>query len=186
MCETSRPATFTRIGRNTCPPGFEVQQRGYLYSNIYNKKKGEFVCINIDRETYGSRSSSNDNAGRLYRVETQCGSLPCPPFTEDREIVCTVCSALDISETCPYYRYGKFCLQACPKYCYSAENRTCHQCHDQCLDGCTGSSNRDCIGQCRMFTYRAADWQTGKYACVEVCPNNTYPLEDKECLPEPG
>lgn len=163
-----------------------MQYRGYLFSNLYSKNKGEFVCINKDQEFYGTRGGSSDNAGMLYQVETQCGSLPCPPFTEDREVVCTVCVADDIAERCPYYRYGSFCLWECPKNMYTDESQNCHRCHDQCVEGCYGPGNQECVGKCKAFTYRAANWTNGRYSCVETCPSNTYPSDDRECVLDTG
>ena len=186
VCETGQPATFTQVGRNSCPLGFTLQYRGYLFSNIYSSYKGEFVCIDNWQEYYGNRRSTDDNAGMLYRVETQCGSLPCPPFTEDREVACVVCAADDITNACQYYRYGKFCVLECPKRSYIGIGQSCHQCHDQCLEGCYGPGNKKCVGKCKAFKYRASNWKIGTFACVEACPSGTYPSDDKDCVPDSG
>ena len=47
------------------------------------------------------RGTSNDNQARLYPVEIECGSLPCPPFTQDRELQCAQCSFVGVNDTRP-------------------------------------------------------------------------------------
>ena len=40
-----------------------------------------------------SHSSADQDAGMLlYVVQTVCGSLPCVPYADDRDLLCVVCS----------------------------------------------------------------------------------------------
>ena len=40
-----------------------------------------------------SHSSADLDAGMLlYVVQTVCGSLPCVPYADDRDLLCVVCS----------------------------------------------------------------------------------------------
>ena len=49
-----------------------------------------FVCVDHNAEPTGSRS---DNDGNLfYPVEARCGSLPCLPYVNGRELTCAVCT----------------------------------------------------------------------------------------------
>ena len=44
---------------------------------------------------------------RWYPVEIHCGNLPCPPFTEGRELTCVVCSLPDNITGSSYIRWGR-------------------------------------------------------------------------------
>ena len=51
----------------------------------------EFACV--DRDTEAIAGGSNNENGRLfYPVKTRCGSLKCPPYAADTEVLCVVFS----------------------------------------------------------------------------------------------
>ena len=39
-----------------------------------------------------AHGGTNDDQSIIYLVEGRCGSLPCPPYVDGREIACAVCS----------------------------------------------------------------------------------------------
>lgn len=56
----------------------------------YAQDASEFVCVDAAPETTGS--SANNDGHMWYPVETECGSLPCAPCVQDRELSCAVCT----------------------------------------------------------------------------------------------
>ena len=79
-------------------------------SNQNGRDKGEYVCV--DRSPERAPGGVNHNNDRWYPTEWECGTLPCPPFTQNREITCVVCSPAmkNVSASAPsgsvYVRWG--------------------------------------------------------------------------------
>jgi hypothetical protein len=83
---TMFPATLT------CPHGWTKQYSGKLVSERHNHASAsEFVCL--DGEPENDDSGEADTHGNLfYLVATVCGSLPCPPYVNNKIVTCVVCS----------------------------------------------------------------------------------------------
>ena len=79
-------------GVRTCDPGWTLEYSGHLMSAKYtDKSPTEYVCVDGKAEYIPSTGGDSDQH-LLYPVEGQCGSLPCPPFVNGRELTCAVCS----------------------------------------------------------------------------------------------
>jgi len=88
----SRGSMLMMPARNDCPSGWTEEYHGYLMTGYYNHNKGyEFVCVDEDAE-YVPGSQANKNGALLYFVEGKCGSLPCHPYVNGRELTCAVCT----------------------------------------------------------------------------------------------
>ena len=92
VCHTNYPVTHMFPGRVNCYPGWSLQYSGYLMSSehLANVNR-EYFCMDVDPEPRMDGGADN-NQGIVYLVESRCGSLPCPPYVEGREIACAVCS----------------------------------------------------------------------------------------------
>ena len=78
--------------RNDCPSGWTEEYHGYLMTEYYNhKKQRDFICVDKDPE-YVPGSHANREGALLYPVEGYCGSLPCLPYVQHRELTRTVCA----------------------------------------------------------------------------------------------
>lgn len=88
----SRVSQLMIPARNDCPSGWTEEYHGYLMSWHHgHKKSGDFICIDTDAEfVHGSKA--NRDGALLYLVEGQCGSLPCLPYFNGRELTCAVCT----------------------------------------------------------------------------------------------
>jgi len=86
------PATVSVMvpGTQVCPSGLTLEYAGYLMATHYTQGSGEFVCVDQAPESAGS-PVSNDG-GLWYPTEAECGSLPCLPYIQDREVTCAVCT----------------------------------------------------------------------------------------------
>lgn len=76
-------------GTQTCPAGWVQEYAGYLMSSHYTHVRSEFICV--DRQAEGVGSSVAANGALLYPTEAECGTLPCGPYAQDREVTCVVC-----------------------------------------------------------------------------------------------
>jgi hypothetical protein len=86
----NRNSQFVLPAKRTCPSGWTQAYFGYLMSAHYGHKRTSFLCVDHDAEaTTGSHPNHNGNL--LYPVEGVCGSLPCPPYVDGRELTCAVC-----------------------------------------------------------------------------------------------
>ena len=66
-------------------------------SERHKNRRSSFECIDASPDILprheGDEEREGDDEGALfYHVEPRCGSLPCPPYDEQREITCVVCS----------------------------------------------------------------------------------------------
>lgn len=77
-------------GANVCPAGWNLEYAGYLMATHYTQGASEFVCVDAAPEQTGSSASSDGHM--WYPTETECGSLPCGPYVQDRELSCAVCT----------------------------------------------------------------------------------------------
>ena len=78
--------------RNDCPSGWTEEYHGYLMTEFYNhKKQRDFICVDEDAD-YVPGTEGSKNGALLYPVEGVCGSLPCKPYVNGRELTCAVCT----------------------------------------------------------------------------------------------
>ena len=88
----SRGSMLMMPARNDCPSGWTKEYQGYLMTSYHgHKNQKDFVCVDKDPE-YVPGSHKNMDGALLYHVEGQCGSLPCLPYVQYRELTCAVCT----------------------------------------------------------------------------------------------
>ncbi|XP_062504087.1 short-chain collagen C4-like [Corticium candelabrum] len=82
---------FMLPARNICPSGWRRAYYGYLMAEHHGHSgRNMYVCVDHNAEpTVGS--SLNHNGNLFYAVEGACGSLPCPPYVDGKELTCSVC-----------------------------------------------------------------------------------------------
>lgn len=87
----SRGSQLMIPGRNVCPSGWNLEYKGYLMSENLGHKRTQFICVDSEPEAV-TGSQANRNGALLYVVESNCGSLPCPPYKTGAELTCAVCT----------------------------------------------------------------------------------------------
>lgn len=92
LCHTSRSAVVMIPGRKSCYNGWATEYSGYLVSvSPRFPSASNYVCVDARAEVeFGD--TENRNGKLMYLVEAECGTLKCPPYVQDREITCVVCS----------------------------------------------------------------------------------------------
>lgn len=92
VCRSQRATTVMIPARTSCYNGWHLEYTGYLMtmSRLYHSSS-EYICVDKDPEVT-SHGSGDEDGNMLYIVEAACGSLPCLPYVDGREIACAVCS----------------------------------------------------------------------------------------------
>ena len=88
----NRTALYMIPAKYICPAGWTTEYYGYLLSerSLYHHRS-QYLCV--DRAMITVIGSIQDHNGLLLcTVEGRCGSLPCPPYDETRELTCAVCT----------------------------------------------------------------------------------------------
>ncbi|KAK7095079.1 uncharacterized protein [Littorina saxatilis] len=91
MCLAPQSTTIMVPATLTCPPGWTPHYTGHLVSQYKNYYATEYVCLDGSPED-DSSGVRNDNGLLFHYVMTRCGSLPCPPYINDKVVTCVVCS----------------------------------------------------------------------------------------------
>ena len=92
LCYTAtRSTVFMLPGRYTCPSGWTREYYGYLTAERHLHHRSTFECMDVSPETVTGGQSDHDGA-IFSHVEPRCGSLRCPPYEEENEMTCAVCS----------------------------------------------------------------------------------------------
>ena len=78
--------------RTNCYPGWNLEYTGYMVSGYQGRPSpSDYVCVDADPE-FIFRGDAETLGHRLYLVEAICGTLPCLPYVNYRELACSVCS----------------------------------------------------------------------------------------------
>ncbi|XP_060555942.1 short-chain collagen C4-like isoform X2 [Ruditapes philippinarum] len=92
VCSTRRPLNIMVPARTSCYTGWHLEYTGYLMTIKSDKPAaGEYVCIDDHPEAI-PHGTANTNGNVMYLVEAVCGTLPCLPYVNGRELACSVCS----------------------------------------------------------------------------------------------
>ena len=88
---TKRTSQMMVPGRNVCPAGWTREYKGYLMAEHYKHYRTMYTCVDSYPD-YTRGSHANRNGALFYFVEGRCGSLPCRPYIQGRELTCAVCT----------------------------------------------------------------------------------------------
>ena len=93
VCQTLKPATIMMLpARKNCYAGWTLEYTGYLMSSHYGHSgRNPFTCMDAAPEA-DPAGFRNEDGVLFYFVQGACGSLPCPPYVQGKELVCAVCS----------------------------------------------------------------------------------------------
>ena len=92
VCRTPRSSTLLLPTTTVCPDGWTKEYSGYLMGSYPTDGAGhDFVCMDsaMEHRVAGER---DENGLKFFYTYTKCGSLPCPPYTNDQLVNCAVCS----------------------------------------------------------------------------------------------
>ena len=88
---TERTAVYMVPAKYSCPSGWTREYYGYLMSSKHDHRRTVFTCMDTAFKSVVG-SSADRRSFLFYFVEGRCGSLPCPPYDNNRELSCAVCT----------------------------------------------------------------------------------------------
>ena len=89
---TQRSTVYMLPAKYTCPSGWTREYYGYLMADYFGRGvRNEFTCIDTALKPVPG-SAANKHGLVFYFTEGKCGSLPCPPYDNNRELSCSVCT----------------------------------------------------------------------------------------------
>ena len=95
VCHVSnRNAVYMVPAKYTCPSGWTREYYGYLMAETSltaDRHRTHYTCIDTALKPVPG-SSADHNGLVFYFVEGRCGSLPCPPYDNTKELSCAVCT----------------------------------------------------------------------------------------------
>ena len=92
VCYVAARETVLMIpGKYTCPTNWTREYYGYLMAERHSHHRSTFECVDMAPETVADGEANQDGA-LFYHIEPRCGSLPCPPYDEQKEMTCAVCT----------------------------------------------------------------------------------------------
>ncbi len=78
--------------KTSCPQHWTKEYEGYLMSGHHSHKRSMFECVDKGQESVPGSHANTDGA-LFYHVEANCDTgLPCPPYNNDKEINCVICT----------------------------------------------------------------------------------------------
>ena len=94
VCYVSTRSTVIMIpAKTSCPPTWTREYYGYLMAEKrLSKHANQYVCVDRAIEALPGSSANVDSASFCH-TQTACGwGLPCPPYVQEKEINCVVCT----------------------------------------------------------------------------------------------
>ena len=95
ICFASTRGSLLMIpAKTSCPAGWTEEYDGYLMSERHNiKSRTMYICVDRSPESVPDENGHNGNRVELFMVEAKCtGGLHCPPYNEQKELTCVVCT----------------------------------------------------------------------------------------------
>ena len=92
VCYASTRGTVMMIpGKTMCPSSWIREYYGYLMTaRDHHHYRTKFECMDRSPQPIPG-SASNAGGAVFYHVEARCYGI-CPPYTDGRELTCTVCT----------------------------------------------------------------------------------------------
>ena len=94
VCVVTRKLVLMMPGTNLCDEGWTTEYVGYIAAAriAEDRHRSEFICIDEDVEPTTNSGTDLEGGAILYPAQTVCGSLPCLPYVDSKDLLCVVCS----------------------------------------------------------------------------------------------
>ena len=92
---TSRCSLLMIPAKTNCPTSWTTEYVGYLMSAAQNHILAtEYVCVDKDPESVAGLDAINWVQGSTLfdHVEASCNGMACPPYDDEKELTCVVCT----------------------------------------------------------------------------------------------
>ena len=94
VCCGSQSKVLMIPAKMSCPSGWQREYYGYLMApHSTTNYRSAFTCVDKDPEAVqGQGHANNPLSNNPHHVEAFCGGLACPPYDQDKEVTCVVCT----------------------------------------------------------------------------------------------
>ena len=76
-----------------CPTNWTLEYDGYLATEYYNRNsRTMFECVDKTPESIPRFNAASDTMAFFQPVEPYCNDLSCPPYDDEKELTCVVCT----------------------------------------------------------------------------------------------
>jgi len=88
----TRSSMYMIPARYSCPIGWTREYYGFLMSERSTHHRTQYLCVDRSLTVLPNTLRKNRRGLEFFPVEGRCGSLPCPPYEETKELTCAVCT----------------------------------------------------------------------------------------------
>ena len=94
VCYVSTRVSYLMIpAKTTCPETWSTEYQGYLMAERHDLKQNTgYECVDKDAESIPGSSGAQTHGALFYHVQAQCSGLLCPPYDNEKELACVVCT----------------------------------------------------------------------------------------------
>ncbi|CAG2246239.1 unnamed protein product [Mytilus edulis] len=92
LCRSANTSSSVMFpSRKTCYSGWKFEYGGIIVSSAYSYNPSPYICVDSNPSFVTGGKRSNDDH-LLYITKMRCGSLPCPPYVDNVQVYCVICS----------------------------------------------------------------------------------------------
>ena len=89
----TRSVTVMIPAKTRCPTHWTLEYVGYLMTDYHDHGgRSMYECIDKDPESIPGLNAGNNPRALLQLVEPYCNGLSCPPYDDEKELTCVVCT----------------------------------------------------------------------------------------------
>ena len=88
---TTRVAVLMIPAKTSCPTSWTKEYDGYIMAENINFYRRMFVCVDRAQESFPG-TVADHNGALFWNAEADCTNLPCPPYNNEQELNCVVCT----------------------------------------------------------------------------------------------
>ena len=89
----TRSAAVMIPAKTQCPTHWTPEYVGYLMTQRHDHAgRTMYECVDKDAESVAGLNAASDPRAIFYLVEPYCNGLSCPPYDEEKELTCIICT----------------------------------------------------------------------------------------------
>ena len=93
VCSGNRSKILMLPAKMSCPPGWQREYYGYLMGpHTTGDYRAAFICVDKDPDHVQGQYHNNPKSNNPHHVEAMCDGLACPPYDQEKEVTCVVCT----------------------------------------------------------------------------------------------
>ena len=93
VCSGIQSKVLMIPAKMNCPTNWQREYYGYLMApHTTGDYRAAFLCVDKDPEVVAGQGHNNPLSNNPHHVEASCDGLACPPYDQEKEITCVVCT----------------------------------------------------------------------------------------------